>query len=301
MLALPEMPKDTLKLADWLELRAVLAGDRNSSAGDLDSALRTGSVYDRDDRAALERAITDVFDELRFRSVAAGRGYPFELTGTKLQLTAKGSKRTAYLFCLCVSYLSVLAPKRAKIHPTRVFEELCTEVARRFVGGDAVRFGSPRHKAALPADFAKALDEVCQLHLREGDGFAEQPAAAFKDVKDFGLDIVAWRDHPDRLPGKLVFLGACAAGHDWNGKLTELNPSAFCAQWMKRSPLVAPLKGFFVPHRVRRDAWEKTSRLAGLVFDRCRIAALVPTLPANTAHGDAERWMTERFQAARVA
>jgi hypothetical protein len=47
--------------------------------------------------------------------------------------------------------------------------------------------------------------------------------------------------------------------------------------------MVKPLAAFFVPFCVDLDHWETTSAYAGIVFDRCRLSWLVPTIPSTLA------------------
>jgi hypothetical protein len=109
---------------------------------------------------------------------------------------------------------------------------------------------------------------LCIEHIGEGQTFREQPVGS---TKDSHLDVVAWRDSPDRLPGKLLLFGACASGSDWHEKVFELNPDSFCQKWMAEQP-VSFVKAFFIPHRIHLKDWKHHSWDGGIIFDRCRIA-----------------------------
>ncbi len=80
MLPLPRDPRDPLKLADWLELYALVSGDRNSSYGDLVTALKAASIINPREITADELP-TIVFEELAHREKAAIDAYPFEVVG----------------------------------------------------------------------------------------------------------------------------------------------------------------------------------------------------------------------------
>jgi len=86
------------------------------------------------------------------------------------------------------------------------------------------------------------------------------------------VDVIGWRDFPDRLAGKLVLFGQCASGGNWVGKRTELNPQAFMDAWLEHRLVSTPIKALFVPHRISLGKWEETSRKAGVTFDRCRLS-----------------------------
>jgi hypothetical protein len=282
---------DTFALADWLELTAFDSADRNSSLGDLESLVSQSEAYSNEDVDAI---VTDVFTEIDCRSVAAGDGYPFEKQRSALIWKSNDiwQSNSAYIFCLALSYFRGAGKRSAGVRPERVFEDLCTQVAGLFIGngagGGAVRFGAPRTSDEIATGFRKAVDALCASHVLEGVGFrVGQKAGA---TKDYGLDVVAWRHENDRLPGKLLMFGACAAGQDWQNKVQELQPATWCAQWL-HEPLVSQvIKSFFVPHRIARTDWERWSRSAGLIFDRCRIARWSPRLAAGRVESEGRAW-----------
>jgi hypothetical protein len=106
--------------------------------------------------------------------------------------------------------------------------------------------------------------------IGEGGRFTQLPTLGQKDAK---LDLVAWRDFPDRSSNKLLLLGQCASGTDWEGKLRELNPRAFFANWAQDTPSSPLISSVFIPHRIERQKWNNIARIAeAIIFDRCRIA-----------------------------
>ena len=302
MVPLPPSLKDVIKLADWLELYALSSTDRNGSGGDLERLLNRSSAFEEDDRRRLrerlEETVAQVFAELSLRARAAGMAYPFSVDGSVLQARRYWRTRSSYLFCLCLSYFGDGRKAAEAVYPRRMFEVLCRHVAGRYIQGIGVRFGSPRTRAEIPASFLQAVDELCQNRIGEGHGF--QKGQRVHWAKDYGLDVVAWRDAPDGLPGKLLLFGACASGGDWEGKLNDLQPTNFCDEYMQRKPVSPVIKTFFIPHRVDQRDWLHKSRAVGIIFDRCRISAFVPRLPATAHHGDPLEWtrsMLERLSA----
>lgn len=274
----PRRSTDPLQLADWLELRAILAPDHNSSRGDLISFLQTASVADRQD---LEPITLATFRELEFRRIAAGAAYPFDLSGPLLAANANWKTGSVpYVFCLVLSYWGVRPAGR--LHPATLFETISTYTAANYVAGNAEKFGSPRR--TLPAAFRKAVDRVCQL-TGEGEKFNDRGWP--RTAKDDGLDIIAWRAFADGLPGKTLVFGQCASGGGWTQKTTELDPEEFCKKWYLNQPFVYPVKAFFTPHRVGRSDWDRIGYEAGVVFDRCRISMFAPI--AETYEGQL-RW-----------
>ena len=150
-------------------------------------------------------------------------------------------------------------------------------------------FGSvgPRVSSRLPKEFGKAVEELSK-RVAEGDGYRSSEATGIE--RDGGLDVVAWRA-VDSRSGKLLVFGGCATGEDWKDKLTELQPMDFCKLYFLGSVSPLPTKAFFTPRIVPLGLWKNYSQRAGLIFDRCRVSAYVPDLPALKYHGDVGEWM----------
>lgn len=282
MPSLPAEAKNPLRLADWLEIVALTAPDRNSSRGDLERAIRRAGLFDGQGEDAINSICLLVFSELERRSLASPKAYPFTIKASLLQLKKDWRRFPGYVFCLCLSYFGLEKPtgkkgkkgkaKKApkKSHPERLFEHLSREAARAYLGGGAVRLAFPRDVKELPKSFGEAIHKVCQEHICEGDGFRKREGAK---PNDDTVDIIAWKDFVDRLPGKMLMFGQCAAGKNWDGeKLSSMNPDAFCEEWMLDQPPSQLVKSLFIPHRVSKDVHSKYTRKAGIIFDRCRIA-----------------------------
>jgi hypothetical protein len=259
---------DSIKLADWLELQALILPDGNSSRGDLQAAFRSSGVFYHNEDEEMEKKSQEVFRELELRSIAAGEAYPFELPRpTLIQRKSNWFDYPAYVFCLLLSWTGETGSGHNS--PSMLFEELSCTAAKRYLNGNAIRFGSPRSN--LPTSFPEAVTKLCEL-IGEGSGYKDQPSRNSKDRK---LDVVAWSDFPDRLPSKLLLFGQCAAGKILAGKLTELRPTAFWKQWIYDHPISPLINSVFIPHRVdvERDWNHITLGLDGsILFDRCRIS-----------------------------
>ena len=138
-----------------------------------------------------------------------------------------------------------------------------------YLGGEGLRFGSPRLKDEIPTSFERAIDFVC-TKMKEGGSYR---GGGLPDRKDDAVDIIAWKHFPDQLAGKLIIFGNCATEKDWEGsKKTELVPAAFCSDWMTDMPKCEIVKSLFIPHRVERKRFMSHLKRAGIIFDRCRVA-----------------------------
>jgi hypothetical protein len=289
--------------ADWLELRALLAGDLNSSLSDLARAIRSAGTIEavieqqmRDEgsspdaswdwgedfeeeispaefmerRDDLSEAVTDrASDELDDRALACGDAYPFTRGPQHLQ-ARRYAVRSVYVFLLLLSTDGVRAGPPG-LAATELFEDLAAVAAQSFFGRHedvhVYHFGFPRRRTLR--GFKPALDELC---VRLGEGGSARSRPDQRHQKDAKLDLVTWRSFPDGRMGQLVAFGQCAAGADWTEKLSELQPRAFTGKWLTEPLGVEPTRMFFCPFRIEREGWETKVIDGGLLFDRCRIA-----------------------------
>lgn len=255
---LPSETADPIVLTDWLELLALSVDDGNASHGDLQRALNRLGVD------GFDTICTACMRELHRRVAASKDNYPFSFTGTLLARNGDWRQYVPYVFCLLLSYCNDRMKRVKGTNHTLMFEQLACLAARGYLGGEVLRFGSPRKE--LPAGFHDAIRHVC-------GAVKEWTPVAGKTLKrkDGGLDLVAWKPFPDEQIGKLILFGHCASGADWDAKINELQPNAFCTLWLSgdRSPIV---KTFFIPHRLPPELFADRAVSAGLFFDRCRIA-----------------------------
>src|SRR3990170_4502664 len=99
MISFPNDINDIVRLADWLELRALMAGDQNSSIGELTSPLRIAGATESHEEIGLR-----VLLEVEQRVMATRQAYPFQLRRGVLRVKPNIGDYAAYLFCLGLSY-----------------------------------------------------------------------------------------------------------------------------------------------------------------------------------------------------
>ena len=216
-----------------------------------------------------ERRLDQWVEVLSHRDQACGPddSYPFEITQEGLQLRDEPS--AAYLFQLLVS-LGITGDDDAGTPAYKLFEELSAVAAGRYLGdsGTAVVFGWPRQD--LPAGFRDAVTHLVDL-LREGKACGGR--RNLNQSNDDGLDVVAWRDFPDRRASKLILFGQCAVGRHWREKTHELRPKSWCKRNIAGAIAVDPIPAFFVP-RALSDTDASNAGVDQLLLDRCRISSL---------------------------
>lgn len=279
------------KLADWLEFQVLGNADRHASLEEMVRVIRTsGSTdalesdeYDRqgDAGSRLSQEIAgNAFAELQTRELACGGQYPFTIEQGLLKLSA-APETSAYVLLLL---LSAVQPTSGHKGTAVLFERLCTHAARQYLGGEALgvtayRFGSPRRQPH--ARLVDAIDHLCK-EMSEGGNCRTPDLARHKG--DAGLDIVVWKHFPDRRVGKLIAFGQCAGGGtNWEVKASELDGAKFAKTWFREPLVLDPLRLFFVPRRIAGPYWESVGIAGGIVFDRCRVAALSTNLYADLA------------------
>jgi hypothetical protein len=298
---MPSVGASTERLADWVEVKALTSANGLLSRPELIGALRiSGSADCQDDSddegdqtspdEIVEGVADSVFAELDDRQKATGGEagcYPFELSENLLE-TRDASDKSVYAFLVLLAHWSKEDSAQFK-QGVKVFEQLSAEAARNYLGGPfalesrALVFGFPRTDMAK--GFANALRQLCR-EVGEGHG-PHRTRPRLTDQNDAKLDVVAWTSFLDDRSGKLIAFGQCAAGIHWREKRAELpDPADWWKIWIQGGPAVKPIKMFFVPHRVSRDEWFMMSAIAGILFDRCRIAHLASAVPEGlkTAH-----------------
>jgi hypothetical protein len=282
LLEVPSIDEDRadVHLADWAELTASLNADSNVSTEDLKKAIqRAGKVSD----TRAEAAAISAFNELEDRQNSCGVNsagkqlYPFRLDGAKKLLTSVGVGGPAFIykFLLCVSASSMGSTVRTRknVDPTKAFERLCADVLASYWGHPdrgtgVIVFGTARNGKKALTSFSDKIDNLCE-DLNEGVGWRKDALAPRGG--DGKVDLVAWRKFADKRRGNLVGFAQCKTGTSWDRTLTEMVPEAFSATYMHTRLVLDPFRIFMVPERISDHRWEESTRLGGLLMDRCRI------------------------------
>ena len=219
-----------------------------------------------------DKVVEAAYVEIERRGGASRDGYPFDITrqGHTLRANhnAENHRHTIYKYLLLATRLNMKDNRvHADIDGTLLFEELAAEAAREYLGAraESLVFGT----AAETADFPGKVNALCEK-IREGNGFVNRDEAP-PNENDDKLDIVVWKHFTDGLAGKLIAFGQCKTGTNYKDTLPQLQPDSFCRKWLHSSPVLTPVRMFFVAEAMSRLHWHKTSSDAGLLFDRCRI------------------------------
>lgn len=257
MLPVPASDSATA-LADWVEASCLV-----------DSI---GRISESEVRAVLESATAGgpdgadwVWLELTKRAAVLRGDYPFLIERGSVVGPDSTSSHLVYRMLLFLSIRSSIpdAADSRVFEPAKLFEYVTTAAAGRYLGGSAIRIGSPR-EGDVPTAFRDLIPYLCD-ELNEGPpGSVLKPA-----TKDAGADVVAWRPFSDDRAGQLIILAQCATGAHWADKIGELS----VPEWQLYVRFaVPPMQAFAIPH-VERDPqlWLLYNTRGGIVFDRLRI------------------------------
>jgi len=257
-------------VSDWVELSVTLTGDEISKT-EVAAAIRS-SLGDEPSGAF----ISDVWAELKRRLELYGSRPPYEVNELEVLPLTSFAANPAYVFCL------VLSLEGNPVQPTvtgKLFERLCNEALKSYLGGETLTFGYPG---------TITVQHLCQL---TGEQFKrELPAAA----NDRGLDVVGWKPLDSRGNQIIVFM-QCAGGKNWRSKTTDVVMRAWTEKYVGFH--VKPTRAFATPISITNlDVFEEVSFETDLLFDRPRIynntVTLVPTASLAVEISD---WCQERL------
>lgn len=306
------VPQDTRSAqTDWLELIALSAERRQASEASLIGLLElyggggdasfsrepeTSETLDESIlESAQEQSVQAVVDEILYRQEVLHGHYPFLAKPRGVLLSFLKSERDlttgewVYLFCLLSSGIRENRfqprPNDLEKRIPALFQVCACLAAAGYLSGSVSSFGFPRATgtAFLPA-LRKAYTRFGEGRVRQDD---DVPPGFPTALKDAGIDIIAWKDFPDKLPGKLYLLGQCASGLNWTSKAIKQDIPQFHGGWFMGGPASEATNAMFIPftfHHTIEDSeaeafpellknglWYATFKF-GVIHDRLRIA-----------------------------
>ena len=210
--------------------------------------------------------------EMVRRAHVLGAGYPFEVVGDVAVRARPEAEVTPYAALLLLSsggpvrqhLFAVPTPEMA------IFFETLTSIAVAAMwgsAGKAVRFGWPSD-VGRPPEFDQAVAWLAErTGTPVGAGY-RQPRR-----KDGGVDVVAWRPFPDGRPGFPILLVQCTLQDNLVAKASDVDARLW-GSWLSMD--LDPVVALATPLTIRRGTvWDELA-LKGMVFERLRLAGLVP-------------------------
>jgi hypothetical protein len=293
--AVPDETMHRTKVADWLELKALASQDGRVGFGTLISATALTENEQKEDVSdedlAEDRLVLNAQEEIARRRKTVGADYPFKIDdlGHAFEFIAPVTEiGSVYLFCLFLSHAfdRTIVPK--KLAPTvtnrtrDLFQACATIAAGGYVQGPSMSFGFPRPNGM---EFLVALKKVFKL-FGDGRPCSKPRKSAPPNVKDNGIDIIAWRRSVDNLPDTHYVIGQVASGNDWVGKSVKADREHFHKYWFVEEPGSQAEDAMFMPFGLepdndgkdidyddlRRDYMQNIGYRYGNLFYRDRIA-----------------------------
>ncbi len=303
-------PPDLDVAADYLELKAVFSENRQSFSEEIVAALEI----------AAEAEFPDVNTELEKREdIAAGavarmtsrkralaEAYPFDLDeqGAAISFTAERPDpgQTAYLVSLLLSNLRALSPllDGSGLHPSdqevcelrKYFQYFATAAIAGEIGGQAWSFGSPRPDGT---GFIRKLSEIWTV-LKDGSVKADPSAPSAP--QDDQVDVFAWHEQRDGLPGFLLIAAQVATGKNWKDKSIKSHVArVFAARWFERPPATEMVAYHVIPFARTDEKFRDDVLVLGNVLHRLRVPHRVAEA-ANLAQSGVEIEALDQLESA---
>ncbi len=268
--------------ADYLELKALFSG--RSFSQDLVNALEDAAENEYEDVDTEIRAREEIASGAESRILSRQRilssSYPFKLDESGSILSFAADRRNngthAYLVSLLLSNLRAQTPllQDAEFHPSdddvrglrRYFQYFATAAIAAEVGGPAWSFGAPRPDGT---GFRAKLSEIWSVL---GDGYVRPDPTAPKRPQDDGIDVFAWREQTDGLPGFLLVAAQVATGGNWKDKsLLAHVDRVFHHRWFGRPPATRMVPYHVIPFARPDEAFRDDVLVLGNVLHRLRV------------------------------
>lgn len=324
-LSSPEADALEYSLADWLELQALLSAHGEFPVENLVNTYEMALEEELADSAETDATAEDIMQraasEVLNRSGVLDRGYPFSLTGdgSLIKLDSEWTEGSVvYLFCLWLSQASTgglisLRPNGITTEDRDLFQICATLAAGGFLEGHARSFGWPRPDGTA---FMEALQETYR-DMGEGTPKVGRylPAGTSSRTKDAGIDVIAWRDVPDRVCGRLYLVGQAASGRDWNKKSVKPLLEAFHNDFFSEWPASPAIPALFCPFCVQEETpvnsahtvaentaafLTKITREFGIVFYRYRMSYFAARGIELAGHEKARIQRVDEFERVRA-
>ena len=270
--------------ADYLELKAIFSKEKESFSRDIIDALNFTADSELADVDAEMKNREEVADGAVARMASRKRvlaaTYPFELDdrGDVISFVVEELDlgQTAYLLSLLLSNLRAVSPMLdgSEMHPSdqkvrelrQWFQYFATAALAAEIGGPAWSFGFPRPGGT---GFIGKLTEIWGV-LKDGSVKADPSAP--ENPKDGGVDVFAWREQRDGLPGFLLAAAQVATGKDWKDKsIVSHMDRVFPGRWFERPPVTRMVPYHVIPFARPDNEFPDDVRVLGNVLHRLRV------------------------------
>lgn len=270
--------------ADYLELTAFFSADNQALSQSITDALELAADEDYntvdEELQGREEAASSAVARLGQRRRILGDAYPFDVdnAGDVVMFTGNDLSfgQAAYLVSLVLSHLRSVSEVMAgtSVYPTEAeirdlrnyFQYLATAGLAAEIGGPAWSFGHPRPDGT---GFIGKLTEIWTV-LR--DGRVNRDPSAPARPKDDQVDVFAWREHRDGLPGFLLAAAQVATGANWKDKSVKAQVAGvFATRWFNPQPVTTLVAYHIVPFARPDDKFRDDVLVLGNILHRLRL------------------------------
>jgi len=249
--------------ADWIEC-SVLFHDDAISKADVQDCF---SEIDSFNKENIQQKTDDIWSELERRKRILGRCCPVSIKGNRIT-AANWHSFSAYSFCLLLSYSKSNREWEhnfCKDYQTQgmLFERVSTAALMHiFNNWEIIHTGWSK---ATHVNIKKQIQHIAD---DLGEEILEFPGP---DDKDGGVDILCYRQFPDKRGNYPVIFVQCATGKNWTDKRC-LNALRLWKSWIRFNAPNMLLRGFAVPFAFGDATFYQTqTRGDCLVLDRIRL------------------------------
>lgn len=270
--------------ADYLELTAFFSPDNQALSQAITDALELAAEEDYDtveeELEAREEAASGAVGRISQRRRVLSDAYPFDVDEAGDVVTFKGGNlsfgQASYLISLILSHLSSVSevlrgtpvyPSDEEIRNLRnYFQYFATAALAAEIGGPAWSFGHPRPDGT---GFNEKLTEIWGV-LR--DGRVNRDPSAPVRPKDDQVDVFAWREHRDGLPGFLLAAAQVATGANWKEKSVKAQVAGvFATRWFSPQPVTTLVAYHIVPFARPDETFRDDVLVLGNILHRLRL------------------------------
>lgn len=270
--------------ADYLELTAFFSPENQAFSRAITDALELAAEEDyntvEEELEGREEAASSAIGRISHRQRVLGDTYPFDVDEDGDVVTFNGHDlsfgQAAYLISLVLSHLSSVSEvlRNTPVYPTDVeirdlrnyFQYFATAALAAEIGGPAWSFGHPRPDGT---GFIEKLTEIWGM-LR--DGRVKRDPSAPARPKDDQVDVFAWREHRDGLPGFLLAAAQVATGANWKEKSVKAQVAGvFAARWFNPQPVTTLVAYHIIPFARPDDMFRDDVLVLGNILHRLRL------------------------------
>ena len=284
--------------ADYLELKAFFSPDNQALSQDITDALELAAEMDYEgvDEELKERgeAASGAVGRISERCRVLADTYPFEVDEEgeviNFQSDDLSFGQAAYLISLVLSHLKSVSDVLygTPVYPSsdeernlrKYFQYFATAALAAEVGGPAWSFGFPRPDRT---GFIEKLTEIWSV-LKDGRVCVNPTAPT--QPKDDQIDVFAWREQQDGLPGFLLAAAQVATGANWKNKSIKAHiAGVFTNRWFQPQPVTTFVAYHIIPFARTDLEFQDDVRVLGNILHRLRLPIRVMEANALSKRG----------------